>query len=345
MKGTQLSIYPHYSWLAHWLTIHPPHVFARYHCEQVNHLLMLTTDGDADFVWATDSAESTFHATAGDLTFFPCDHARHAVSITASAGYRAYVLCLPDTHLCGMRDTGNVPPETHRRALPIFRDAMVRASLLRLSGASEQGKKCGVSCEIGDEIAARQIIMRLSDLTGSREPDWQTDACVFSPQMMRQIVGCIDAQLGGSISLEQMGSDFGLPPSHFARKFRQSASVSLNRFINRRRLGVAFGLLRLGKAPLSQLSLELGFASQSHFTRLFRAHTGFTPYGFRRSHRVHMIPTRRQTAELTGSTPARGIIPELNQTVAETAILSAAGADGRVADPCTDGHRCRNRLP
>ena len=337
MKGTRLSIYPHYSWLAHWLTIRPPHVFARYHCEQVNHLLMLTTDGDADFVWATGSAESKFHATAGDLTFFPCDHARHRVSITASAGYQAYVLCLPDTHLCGMQNKDNLPPESHRRALPIFRDAMVRASLLRLSGVSEQGKKNGVSCEIGDEIAARQIILRLSVLSGSTEPDWQPDACVFSPQMMRQIVGCIDAQLGGSISLEQMGSDFGLSPSHFARKFRQSAGVSLHRFINRRRLGVAFGLLRLGKASLSQLSLELGFASQSHFTRLFRAHTGFTPYGFRRSHREHLPPPKHQTAESTGANPAGGVFSEPNHTVAKAMTLSAAVADGRVADQCPDG--------
>ncbi|MEX1076567.1 MAG: AraC family transcriptional regulator [Pirellulales bacterium] len=299
MKGSRLSIYPHYTWLAHWLNIHPPHVFARYHCEQANHLVMLTTDGDTDFVWATDSAEIRFHATAGDITFFPCDHARHAVSITATAGYQAYVLCLPETHLRLMRDTDNMPPEAHRRAIPIFRDTLVQASLVRLSGAGEQGKERGVSCDIGDEIAARQIIMRLSVLTGSREPDWPSDACVFSPVVMRQIVGRIDAQLGGSISLEQMSSDFGLSASHFARKFRRSAGVSLNRFINRRRLGVAFGLLRLGKSPLSQLSLALGFSSQSHFTRLFHTHTGFTPYGFRKFHRCHTIPTRRQTAEST----------------------------------------------
>lgn len=305
MKGTRLSVYPHYSWLAHWLTLHPPHVFARYHCEQVNHLVMLTTDGDAEFVWTTDGTEIRFRATAGDITFFPCDHARHAVSITATAAYQAYVLCLPDTHLCSIRQTNNMPRETHHRAIPIFQDTMLRACLVRLSGASEQGEKRGVSCDIGDEIAARQIIMRLSVLTGSREPDWQSDACVFSPDMMRQIVGRIDAQLGGSMSLGQMSSDFGLSASHFARKFRQSAGVSLNRFINRRRLGVAFGLLKLGKSPLSQLSLELGFSSQSHFTRLFSAHTGFTPYGFRQLHRDHTTPTRRQTAESTPPPPPR----------------------------------------
>ena len=193
MKGIRLSIYQHYSWLAHWLTIHPPHVFARYECEQVNHLLILTTDGAADFVWAMEKAEIRFHATAGDITFFPCDHARHAVSMTAGAGYRAYVLCLPEAHLRGMQDAENTPPEADLRAIPIFQDTMMQASLLRLSGWSEQGKKRGVSCDVGDEVAARQIIMRLAVRTGSREPNWHNDACVFSPHVMRQIVRRIDA--------------------------------------------------------------------------------------------------------------------------------------------------------
>jgi AraC-like DNA-binding protein len=310
MKGIRLSIYPHYSWLAHWLTIRPPHVFARYECEQVNHLLMLTTDGAADFVWATDKAEITFHATAGDITFFPCDYARHAVSMTAGAGYRAYVLCLPETHLRGMLDAENMPPETGHRAIPIFQDTMMRASLLRLSGVSEPEKKRGVSCDIGDEIAARQIIMRLAVLTGSREPDWQSDASVFSPHVMRQIVRRIDAHLGVSLSLEQMAHDVGLSPSHFARKFRQSAGVSLKRFINRRRLGVAYGLLRQGKSPLSQLSLDLGFASQSHFTRFFREHTGLTPHRFRQLPCDGMIPPNRQAVVSNSRAPLGNTISQ-----------------------------------
>lgn len=344
MKGIRLSIYPHYSWLAHWLTIHPPHVFARYECEQVNHLLILTTDGAADFVWAMEKAEIRFHATAGDITFFPCDHARHAVSMTAGAGYRAYVLCLPEAHLRGMQDAENTPPEPDLRAIPIFQDAMMQASLLRLSRWSEQGKKRGVSCDVGDEVAARQIIMRLAVRTGSREPNWHNDACVFSPQVMRQIVRRIDAHLGASLSLEQLANDFGLSPSHFTRKFRQSAGVSLNRFINRRRLGAAFGLLRLGKSPLAQLSLDLGFASQSHFTRFFREHTGLTPHRFRQLHRDGTNPPHRQAEGMNRETPWGY---DSGTETKHSRDGDAVGHRGRQAchRPMKDGQRSRNRRP
>ncbi|MEX0670932.1 MAG: AraC family transcriptional regulator [Pirellulales bacterium] len=281
MNNVQLSVYPHYSWLAHWLSARPPYVFVRYECQQINHLLLLTTDGDADFVWATDKTEMHFSATAGDIGFFPCDYTTHAVSITTLAHYQAYVLCLPEAHLRGIRDSEDMRPGNNHQAIPLFRDTLMRASLLRLSGG---GGNRQISEDIGDEIAARQIIMRLCVLTGSSEPDWQKDTSVFSPCVMREIVERVDAHLGVHQSLEQVSSGFGLSPSHFARKFRQSAGMSLNRFINRRRLGIAFGLLRLGKVPLAQLSLDLGFSSQSHFTRLFSRLSGLTPHQFRLLH-------------------------------------------------------------
>jgi AraC family transcriptional regulator len=107
-----------------------------------------------------------------------------------------------------------------------------------------------------------------------------------------------------------MAHDVGLSPSHFARKFRQSAGVSLKRFINRRRLGVAFGLLKQGKSPLSQLSLDLGFASQSHFTRFFREHTGLTPHRFRQLHRDGMISPNRQAVAINSQAPLGNTISQ-----------------------------------
>jgi AraC family transcriptional regulator len=41
-------------------------------------------------------------------------------------------------------------------------------------------------------------------------------------------------------------------------------------------------LLETSSTPLSQIALDLGFSSQSHFTRLFSSLTGFTPASYRR---------------------------------------------------------------
>lgn len=281
MDRARTSPYPHYSWLAHWLAIRRPRVFELYESRHVAHQLFLTTHGEADIVWATDGTALSFHAATGDIGFFPCDFARHSLAITATE-YEAYAISIPDAHLHGVYESEEAGPSHGFSAVPLFRDAVMAASLLRLSAG---GKSRAVGEDIGDEIAARQILLRLSVMAGGRSPAWQKDTSVFVPQVMRQIVERLDAHLGDHLSLEQVSTGFGLSPSHFARKFQQSTGLSLQRFMNRRRIGLSLTLLRVGGTSLAQLSLDLGFSSQSHFTRIFTSLTGLTPHHFRQLHR------------------------------------------------------------
>ena len=122
-------------------------------------------------------------------------------------------------------------------------------------------------------------------LCGAGIPEWWKDASVFTPIVMRQLVASIDAQLGVPVSLETMADTVRLSPGHFARKFHHSAGLSLQRFINTRRIAASFAPLREGMSPLTEIALELGFSSQSHFTRLFSGLTGLSPDQFRRLHR------------------------------------------------------------
>lgn len=281
MDASHCSPYPHYSWLAHWLAIRPPRIFDVYESRHVTHRLFLTTRGDADVLWATNGTETAFHASVGGIGFFPCDRDKHAMSITTADAFQAYAVCVPDDHMDRVCDSEGLQPEMNFRAVPVFRDALMQASLLRLS-TKTGGRQ--VSEDIGDEIAARQIVLRLCAMIGGRHPEWQRDTSVFTPCVMRQIVERMDAHLGVHVSLENLATNVGLSPSHFARKFQQSAGLSLNRFLNRRRIGMSFAMLREGSSPLSRISLDLGFSSQSHFTRLFSGLTGITPHQFRRLH-------------------------------------------------------------
>jgi AraC family transcriptional regulator len=40
------------------------------------------------------------------------------------------------------------------------------------------------------------------------------------------------------------------------------------------------------RRSINEVALSCGFSSQSHFTRVFREHTGTTPWAYRRLHRV-----------------------------------------------------------
>jgi AraC-like DNA-binding protein len=266
-------------WLAQWIAIQPPRIFDVQECRHVTHHVILTVAGTADIHWSTRHTENSYHTAPGCLGFFPCDRAPHTLSITSADGFRAYDVLIPDRHLrlaCpreGMLASADFP------AVPAFRDALMEGSLLRLSMTAEGHR---VSEDIGDEIAARQIIMRLCAQIGARRPAWPDDTSVFVPAVMRQVVESIDAALAVHLSVEGIADTLGLSPGHFARKFKRSAGLSLGRFMNARRINMSFAMLREGSVPLARIALDLGFSSQSHFTRLFSSHTGMAPQQFRR---------------------------------------------------------------
>jgi len=76
----------------------------------------------------------------------------------------------------------------------------------------------------------------------------------------------------------------GLSPSHFAKKFRHSTGLSLCRFINRRRILRSLETLKTD-GPVANVALDLGFSSQSHFTRIFSGLTGMTPARYQKQAR------------------------------------------------------------
>jgi len=241
----------------------------------------VTTHGAADVVWVTRGTETPFHTAAGDIGFFPCDDETHTMSMTSATGYQSYAIFIPVEQLCRVSASEGMKPAVNFSAIPVFRDTLLEASLLRLSTSPASRQ---VSEDIGDEVAARHVIIRLCVAVGCGEPDWQKDTSVFLPHVMREIVGRIDASLGTSMSLEDIARDVSLSPGHFARKFQQSTGLSLNRFMNRRRIGMSFAMLRDGSTPLSSVALAIGFSSQSHFTSLFHQLTGMTPQRFRQLH-------------------------------------------------------------
>lgn len=281
MEAISCPSYPHYTWLAHRVALEPPRIFDVHECRHVTHHLMLTVAGAADIRWMTRQAEAAFHTAVGCIGYFPCVREVHTLSITSPDGFRAYDLLIPDHHIrrCCASEGMSISPDLP--ATPAFRDALTEASLLRLSMKAECGQ---VSEDIGDEIAARQIMLQLCGIIGASRPDWLSDTSVFLPAVMRQIVAHIDATLSAHPSLGTIADTVGMSPGHFARKFKRSAGLSLGRFMNKRRIGMAFAMLRDGEAPLVRIAIDLGFSSQSHFTRLFSSHTGMTPQYFRRQH-------------------------------------------------------------
>lgn len=278
MEGVRLAPLPHHSWLGFTFTMPPATGLVVEHRE-TTHTLVIGNGGPVDVRWIRREHERGYRHGRDQIAFFACDHEVHThVVRTAGVPSSAYLLKIPTRHLgeLAASDEADAPGEC--LSFTPREDSVLRDCLRLLAAPS--GRE--VAEDIGSEIAARRLVLRLSELLGGRKPHWRTDTSVFTAQDMKLFVDYIDSRLHHHVCLGEIAAIAGLSPSHFARKFRNTAGVSLCRFINRRRVAAAMRLLKTESPPLSRLSLDLGFSSQSHFTRLFSDLTGVSPSRYRK---------------------------------------------------------------
>ncbi len=100
-------------------------------------------------------------------------------------------------------------------------------------------------------------------------------------QQMRHVTDFIQAHLDQALSLEQLAQQAGLSPYHFSRLFRQTTGESPHQFVLGQRIECARQLLTQTDAPLAQVALQSGFASQSHLSSVFKRCLGLTPRAYR----------------------------------------------------------------
>lgn len=90
-------------------------------------------------------------------------------------------------------------------------------------------------------------------------------------------------RFGESLSLNEVARAVGMSPFHLARLFRRQTGFSLHGYRTRTRLLHALDRLEDARGALTDLALELGFSSQSHFTDTFRRAFGVPPGALARS--------------------------------------------------------------
>jgi AraC-like DNA-binding protein len=107
----------------------------------------------------------------------------------------------------------------------------------------------------------------------------------LAPGALRRVREHIESRLADKFELKELAVVAGVSEGHFARSFKQSMGLPPHRYVVLRRIAAGAELIQNTDDPLSEISIEVGFSDQSHFTRVFAHHTGETPSAFRRRHR------------------------------------------------------------
>ena len=277
-----LAPFPHHSWIGYWEHVPDDEPLVVIHRRQVAHCLMYLPTGRILIRSLHHGHETRHDVSAGAVMYSPADGARQSLVGAHNAGHDYFTLLIPPRAAGVLAASEDLVWSVDDLRCFVSRDDTVLQSCMRRLAVSPSPAR---EAEERKDEAARRLLLRLQELSNGGVPAWHLDASVFERAPLQQFVEYIDTHLRLAPTLPTMALLAALSPSHFAKKFRQSTGLSLQRFINRRRVLASIPQLQANTLSLAHVALSLGFSSQSHFTRLFSDLTGMTPAKFRKQFR------------------------------------------------------------
>lgn len=100
----------------------------------------------------------------------------------------------------------------------------------------------------------------------------------------KPVVLCIDyiyEHLHETIRTGDLAARTGLNRSYLSTLFKKETGQPVSAYILSKRMEAAQNMLRFSDYSYAEIAATLAFSSQSHFIRLFRSQTGYTPKEFR----------------------------------------------------------------
>lgn len=175
------------------------------------------------------------------------------------------------------------PLQSLRYHLAITLAMMARGCI---DGGMELGVSYGLSdfyiqqldvCESAEEIdalhdaAALDYASRMRTLRAKKIGSAPVSKCV----------DFIHENVHSRITMESLAERAGLAGAYLSRLFKKETGMTISAYIRARKVDAAKNLLARPEFSLADVAYILAFASQSHFTDVFRKATGLTPKKFR----------------------------------------------------------------
>jgi len=128
------------------------------------------------------------------------------------------------------------------------------------------------------------LLQKMAESTNRRilsSPQFQNPVSLTSDGKIEKITSYLCSEYTHPIHLKEMASMASMNPSAFCRYFKENTGKTFKQYVLDLRVGYACKMLMMGTRNVAQIALESGFDSISHFNRIFRRITGFSPTEYR----------------------------------------------------------------
>jgi AraC-like DNA-binding protein len=104
------------------------------------------------------------------------------------------------------------------------------------------------------------------------------------PAWVKELKEIMQDHVDTSLSLKEISKGLDVNPAYLSREFsKYFDNLSFGEYIRKQRIEKAIELLNNADYTLTEIAYLTGFSDQSHFTRIFKKHTGKNPSAFKKS--------------------------------------------------------------
>ncbi|MCF0073844.1 chromate resistance protein [Dyadobacter sp. CY261] len=126
----------------------------------------------------------------------------------------------------------------------------------------------------------------------ARKDEKKPKVPAWTKDLKNMIQDHIDTNL--NLNLKIASEELDVNPAYLSREFsRYFDDLSFGEYIRKQRIEKAIQLLEFSEDTLAEIAYLTGFSDQSHFNRVFKAHTGQTPSEYRKTFRKGKGNTKR----------------------------------------------------
>jgi AraC-like DNA-binding protein len=115
-----------------------------------------------------------------------------------------------------------------------------------------------------------------------------------TPDWVKELKQIIQDQIDSNLNLTEVSRSLDINPSYLSREFsKHFNNLSFGEYIRKLRIEKAIELMQQDKYSLTEVAYLTGFSDQSHFTRIFKQHTGKIPSAYKKN----LVKGKESTAD------------------------------------------------
>lgn len=216
---------------------------------------------------------------ASDVVIFPAHQTSPAIEFEQELGF--IVLCLePVFVLSAACELVNAD------GIEIIQQLQTHDPLIQQIGLAlkRELETSVVDSRLYAESAANMLAVHLLKRYSARPLMEREYTGGLPKHKLKEAIAYINDNLDQNLSLAEIAAIAQMSPHYFASLFKQSMGIAPHQYVTKCRVEKAKYLLAKQELSVTEISLVVGFQSQSHFAKVFRKYIGVTPSVFKKAH-------------------------------------------------------------